>query len=121
MNTAAKSLIDTASYLIVIGLFVSGLVWISTFGNNEIPTKTAFYGTQVGSFVLMGIFTIPLLIMINWMSSTSKITKQQFAFRLVLLVAFQITLMAYAPNVLKVSEETGQAVGNAIVEIKKGS
>jgi hypothetical protein len=102
------------------GLIIGGLaalLWLSTFGDNDIASKAEYYGTQAGQFVFMALFMIPFFVLMRSISS-STYTKKQLAKRIFILISFQFIVMSFAPNILKVYSEAGRDIGDMVIEMK---
>ena len=97
---------------------VSGLLWLSTLGDNDIRSKMDFFGTGAGNFVAMILFLIPPVILIRKISG-GEMTAKKLTYSIVAMISVQLLLFAYTPAIVKAYQSTGANIADFIIDSKR--
>lgn len=103
--------------LIIAG--VGFLLWLSTFGDNDIRSKMEFYGSQMGQLAIIALFMIPFFFVFSLISSRRISTARGFVKAVMVMFTIQIVIAAFAPNVIELGADTGSDAAEAIIKIKQ--
>ena len=104
--------------IILIILGVVFLLWLSTFGENEVRSKMEFYSGTAGTFVALGVFMLPLILASKFMFSRGEYrehrsVKVQLAVGVVMF-ASQLVIIAFIPNIINLYTDVGGTISNAV-------
>ena len=108
--------------IILIILGVVSLLWLSTFGDNEIRSKMEFYSSTAGTFVALGVLMLPLMLAIKFMFSRGeniepRSVKAQVTVGIV-MIASQLVIIAFIPNIIDLYTDIGGKISNAVISNK---
>lgn len=94
-----------------------GLLWLSTFSDNDIQSKMDFYSGSAGKFVVFCLFILPLTKLMGWMNSEDY-SRKQLAVRISALISVQIIVLAFAPNIVKAYNSSGSDIAAFVIYLK---
>lgn len=103
--------------LIIAG--VGFLLWVSTFGDNDIRSKMEFYGSKMGQMAIMVLFLIPFFFVASLISSRRVSTTRGLVKVIAVMFAVQIFIAAFAPNVIALGASAGSDAAEAVIKAKQ--
>lgn len=108
-------LVNSVLIIAVVGF----LLWLSTFGDNDIRSKMEFYGSQMGQMAIMVLFLVPFLFVASLVSSRRVNTARGLFKVIAVMLFFQIVIAAFAPNVIELGADAGRDTADFIIEVKR--
>lgn len=103
--------------LIIAGVGI--LLWLSTFGDNDIRSKMEFYGSQMGQLAIISLFMIPLFFVLSLISSRRISTARGLIKAVLAMFTIQIVIAAFAPNVVELGADIGNDAADVIIKAKQ--
>jgi hypothetical protein len=108
--------------IILIILGVVFLLWLSTFGDNEVQSKMEFYSGTAGTFVAMGVFMLPLILASKFIITKVKggeiRTVNTRVTAGVVMVVSQLVIIAFIPNIINLYTDVGETISDVVIRAK---
>ena len=109
--------------IVLVVLGVGFLLWLSTFGDNEIRSKMEFYSNGAGSFVGWALLFVPVVIAAQWCSSRGADreprTGKAMIWAGVIAFSCQLVIAAFVPNIVSLYKDAGGYVSEGVIQLKK--